>query len=537
MAIIYSYPHAVPTINDMVLGAKFKENEGISTNSFYMSDLVTLISAEIPGIPGSEGPQGPPGTTGSPGIQGIQGEQGIQGLAGTVGPAGLEWQGTWASGTSYVADDAVAYDGASWFCILATSGTTPPDADATHWALLAAQGAPGLQGIQGTPGIQGPPGTPGIQGIQGIQGVPGTGATQTLQQTVDLGNTIADIYGSTQKIYANLNRFDNLVDGTTGIYGLGIFNKSDGTNFQNIELPTSLAGGTKIITFPNANGTVALTNDITLQKAFDNGKTMTVGSFKTGVFDSVNGISVENTSSLSKTTLETTKITLTKNASGLKTTNILQAVTPVANRTIYFPDADGTIALTSQLSSFVPYTGATSALTMGENNITVGAGVNNRNITINTDTFGGFIAQAGAQSIRLSPVDLRLTDSAGGSLRLDLKPPGLTTGNNFTINFPAQSGQLAMLSNISQVKTSSFTAVDNQYYYTTQTLTITDPLGSATRGYIVYVIDGLATIGGVVYGAGSLVYRYQNGVTWTSTNMNNTPTYKVYTALLSQGGY
>lgn len=47
MAIIYSYPHATPTINDMVLGAKFKENEGISTNSFYISDLVTIISEEI----------------------------------------------------------------------------------------------------------------------------------------------------------------------------------------------------------------------------------------------------------------------------------------------------------------------------------------------------------------------------------------------------------------------------------------------------------------------------------------------------------
>lgn len=44
MAIIYSYPHSTPTINDMVLGAKFKENEGISTNSFYISDLINLMS-------------------------------------------------------------------------------------------------------------------------------------------------------------------------------------------------------------------------------------------------------------------------------------------------------------------------------------------------------------------------------------------------------------------------------------------------------------------------------------------------------------
>jgi hypothetical protein len=43
MAIIYSYPHAAPTINDMVLGAKFRENEGISTNSFYIYELINLM--------------------------------------------------------------------------------------------------------------------------------------------------------------------------------------------------------------------------------------------------------------------------------------------------------------------------------------------------------------------------------------------------------------------------------------------------------------------------------------------------------------
>jgi hypothetical protein len=113
----------------------------------------------------AEGPQGVPG---------VQGEQGIPGTAGAVGPAGLNWQSTWVSGTSYVADDAVAYDGASWFCILATSGTTAPDLDATHWALLASQGAQGIQGIQG------------VQGLQGIQGIPGSSALQNYKSYVAL---------------------------------------------------------------------------------------------------------------------------------------------------------------------------------------------------------------------------------------------------------------------------------------------------------------------------------------------------------------
>lgn len=80
---------------------------------------------------------------------GATGAQGIQGIPGPIGPAGLEWRGAWVSGTSYIADDAVGYNGASWFCILATSGTTVPSTDTAHWALLAAQGATGPIGPAG----------------------------------------------------------------------------------------------------------------------------------------------------------------------------------------------------------------------------------------------------------------------------------------------------------------------------------------------------------------------------------------------------
>jgi hypothetical protein len=43
MAIIYSYPHATPSIGDTVIGTVFKENVGITTNSFYISDLINLM--------------------------------------------------------------------------------------------------------------------------------------------------------------------------------------------------------------------------------------------------------------------------------------------------------------------------------------------------------------------------------------------------------------------------------------------------------------------------------------------------------------
>lgn len=98
-----------------------------------MKQIVDYVDQEINAIELLPGPQGP------------------QGVHGPVGPAGLNWQGQWVSGASYVEDDAVGYDGASWFCINPTSGTTPPNADPTNWALLAAQGAPGPMGPQGLP--------------------------------------------------------------------------------------------------------------------------------------------------------------------------------------------------------------------------------------------------------------------------------------------------------------------------------------------------------------------------------------------------
>lgn len=122
---------------------------------------VDYIDQEISSIELTPGPQGEQGLQGDPGTQGIQGEIGLQGpigpqgVAGPVGPAGLNWQGVWVSGTSYVVDDAVGYNGASWFCINNTAGISSPDLDPTNWALLASQGSQGPQGPQGLQGLPG----------------------------------------------------------------------------------------------------------------------------------------------------------------------------------------------------------------------------------------------------------------------------------------------------------------------------------------------------------------------------------------------
>ena len=173
------------------------------------------------------------------GAQGPQGVQGPAGPLGPVGPAGLEWQGAWVSGTSYIADDAVGYDGASWFCILATSGTTNPSADATHWALLASQGAQGIQGVQGPTGPQ------------------GLGATQTLQQTVNLGNTVT---GTTNKITlaGNYTTLSNIVNPLTylELSPLSISLAKSGSSISIVNPPTLSAD--QVLVLPDASGTIAL---------------------------------------------------------------------------------------------------------------------------------------------------------------------------------------------------------------------------------------------------------------------------------------
>lgn len=127
-----------------------------------------------PGVDGLQGPAGPSGATGPAGPAGAQGAQGVageKGDPGPIGPAGLNWQGLWSSGTSYVEDDAVGYEGASYFCINATSGTDP--VTSSDWALLAAQGAKGDPGQDGGSGTEGPVGPTGPQGPAGVQGPEG----------------------------------------------------------------------------------------------------------------------------------------------------------------------------------------------------------------------------------------------------------------------------------------------------------------------------------------------------------------------------
>lgn len=134
----------------------------------WQAVLDQLKAARLPGPPG---PRGLPGLKGEPGTPGPTGPQGE---AGAVGPAGLTWRSTWSSTASYAVDDAVSYNGASYFASAVPAVGAVPGV-AAAWTPLAIQGQ---KGDPGTPGADGATGAQGPTGAKGDTGAPGaTGAT------------------------------------------------------------------------------------------------------------------------------------------------------------------------------------------------------------------------------------------------------------------------------------------------------------------------------------------------------------------------
>ncbi|MBV9508395.1 MAG: hypothetical protein JO323_25685 [Acidobacteriia bacterium] len=152
----------------------------IDMNGYYVAATTIQGPAGPTGPQGQEGLQGPQGPAGS---QGAIGPSGPQGPAGPTGPT-INFRGTWSATPTpaYRAGDAVSYtpsEGAasSYINITGSNTTTPPNADAVNWSMLAQAGATGPQGPQGAQGNTGPQGNTGLPGNQGPQGEPGTPGT------------------------------------------------------------------------------------------------------------------------------------------------------------------------------------------------------------------------------------------------------------------------------------------------------------------------------------------------------------------------
>jgi len=91
---------------------------------------------------------------------------------------------------------------------------------------------------------------------------------------------------------------------------------------------------------------------------------------------------------------------------------------------------------------------------------------------------------------------------------------------NRTITFKDESGTVAYLSDITgggyTVVSSNITASNDTNYTVVANATFTDPSPIEGKGYVVFVRNGTATIGGTGYGVGSLVFRVFHSGAWSN---------------------
>ena len=182
---------------------------------------VTLVSQGPQGVPGPIGPAGVAGTIGVTGPMGPQGIQGPAGVAGAVGPAGtgMVYRGTYGSGTTYAANDAVTYNGSSYISLQNSNLANQPDVAPAFWSRFAAAGAVGPAGPIGATGATGLTGPQGIQGTAGNTGPAGpTGATGPQGPPVSFQGpwSVATTYALGDAVSFNGSSYISLVTGNVG---------------------------------------------------------------------------------------------------------------------------------------------------------------------------------------------------------------------------------------------------------------------------------------------------------------------------------
>ena len=329
--------------------------------------------------------------------------------------------------------------------------------------------------------------------------VPYTGATGAVNlgdNTLNAGNiNINPSTGEAQLNLKNTSTGNTIYNGMSSIFGVGGgalgFGLSIGSstyksftfNFAPLTNNT-----TRIFTFQDASGTIALTSDIpslTNYVTLATDQTITGSKTFSNPAFAQKGV-VLGTGSTSFTAGQTT---LNGNANGLTIAlgvTVGQTTTSYAHqllfpqltpRTYTYPAASGTVALTSDFASYVPYSGATADINIGNFSIYSNY-LNLKNaLYLNGDTYNGAIVMtsnkggqiyATTNSINITPAGIYLLDftfggAAGGAANLKnfrLDVASLNVNELRTYVMPNASGTLALTSNLSS------------YVPTTRTITI-----------------------------------------------------------------
>ncbi len=188
----YAPLSAVTSLNSQTGALTLNAGSNISITPGTGTLTIAATVAQGPSGPtGPTGLAGPAGSTGPIGLTGATGATGPTGPAGPTGAKGLQWQGAWSSGTTYVVDDAVSFGGASYVSLAAGNLGNQPDTSPLQWSLLADKGTTGASGPSGPTGPIGLTGTTGATGATGPLGP--TGPTGPVGATGPAGGAVLGV--------------------------------------------------------------------------------------------------------------------------------------------------------------------------------------------------------------------------------------------------------------------------------------------------------------------------------------------------------
>ena len=393
--------------------------------------------------------------------------------------------------------------------------------------------------------------------------VPYTGATAN----VDLGAFLlsasgVNSVGYTARGSGTLSAYLILKQGTTylgNVVGYNSINANarkyvfisdvDGTNYKSaiFELGSLTNNTARTYTLPDASGTLALLEST---QTFSGVNTFTSLNMFDASINYKTGGSIVNTSGYiaqgydkSGTGAGSTLSLKIADGNSVKAIN-LDFVGSPATYTYTFPASSGTIALTSDLGSYVPYTGATANVDLGLQSLyaydinSKGNGTNNANIFIKQGILG-LLNQAGYSNILATgtKIGFFVSTSISTGYYADLQFSSLTAQRTYTL--PDASGTLALTSQLTSGTVTSVAAltlgttgtdlsssVANST--TTPVITLNVPTASASNRGVLSSADWTTfngkftlpslTSGSVLFSNGSTISQSNTNFFWDNTN-------------------